>query len=106
MTSHASIVAILQDRFAWWASPPAVARPTPALAGWTIEEWLSRGGVVIPSTDERFSKQFPGAVDLHGHDPVALARLALQRLCLRDIVEIAPGAAGVWRARVRLRRPA
>lgn len=106
MTSYGSIVAAIQDRFAWWASPPASVRPTPALAGWTLEEWIAQSGILEASPHERFQKQFPGRIELHGHDHVAAAVLALRKLVTSDVVEVVPGRSQVWRARVRDRRAA
>jgi hypothetical protein len=102
---RATIVGQIADRFRWWANPPAVARPTPALAGWTVDEWLDQAGVQGPAPDERYRTQYPAALPLYGYDAHELARDALRALVLEDQVEPVPGRDSAWRARPKERFP-
>lgn len=97
--TYQTLIQLVQDRFRWWANPPLPARPTPALAGWTIPEWLAAAGVTTRATDERFLTQYPGTIDLGPYAPDTVAREALRTLVLEDEAEVKPGHTDVWRAR-------
>jgi hypothetical protein len=103
---YSTLVGLVADRFRWWANPPLVARPTPALTGWTLDEWLRQAGIRTPAPDERFRTLFPGPVALHGNSAEQLAGDALRQLTLEDEVEPMPGQRGVWRARPKDRSSA
>lgn len=103
MTRYDAIVGQIADRFRWWANPPAVLRPTPALAGWTLDEWLDQAGIVAASPDERFQTQWPSPVELRGY-PVRQVALEAMRLLVRED-EVEPTGPETWRARAKLRLP-
>ena len=98
MTHYPSIVAQIADRIRWWANPPPTVRPTPALAGWSLDEWIERCGVVSVATDERFAKLYPGIVVLGPYEARHATSDALRSLVLSGHVEVCPGRPGLWRA--------
>lgn len=97
------------DRIRWWSNPPMTMRPTPALAGWTMEEWIAVTALIEPSHEERYRLVFPSTLvrELDGRDLSGIVAEALRLLTLEDEVErIGEYEPFRWRARPKARVPA